>query len=134
RGATPAHAAAPTVPGLEVVAELGRGARTVVHRVRRAADGHDYALKVLTGVVSDREQAARAFRREAAVLACVDHPGVVGVHEVGVAAGRPYLVMDLVEGETLRKALSRGPLPEHVVLDEIGRASCRERARAAAVQ
>ena len=117
RGATPAQAAARTLPGLEVVAELGRGARTVVHRVRRAADGHDYALKVLTGVVSDREQAARAFRREAAVLACVDHPGVVGVHEVSVADGRPYLVMDLVEGETLRKALSRGPLPEHVVLD-----------------
>src|SRR5262249_21269492 len=53
-----------------------------------------------------------AFRREAALLACVNHPGVVAVHEVGQVDGRPYLVMDLVGGQTLADLLLREPLDE----------------------
>ena len=52
-----------------------------------------------------------AFRREAALLATVDHPSLAVIHEVGDVGGRPYLVMDLVEGETLAGVLAAGALP-----------------------
>ena len=92
--------------GVEVVSELGRGARTVVYRVRRG--GAEYALKTLSGDVGPGDLAA--FRREGAMLASIQHPGLVATHEVGDAAGRPYLLMDLVGGEPLGRLLEAGPL------------------------
>jgi len=97
-------------PGLAVHEELGRGAHAVVYRARRF--GVDYALKVLHESVFPDTSAVTAFRREAALLACVDHPGVVDVHEVGQARGRPYLVMELVEGQTLAEVLLGGSVDE----------------------
>jgi diguanylate cyclase (GGDEF)-like protein len=82
---------APVLPGIELLEELGRGAGSVVFRGVRA--GREYAVKVL------REQAGGAgFRREAATLARLEHPALPRIYEVGDAAGRPYLVMDLVRG------------------------------------
>ena len=103
----------------EVLGELGRGSRTVAYRVRRG--NGVYAMKLprvgidgadprdLDGepVTSASE---RAFRREAALLACLNHPGLARVHEVGLTDGRPYLVMDLVEGRRLTDVLADGPL------------------------
>jgi serine/threonine protein kinase len=113
--------------GYDVVAELGQGAAATVLHVRRAADGAAYALKLLDAVGTDPDApdpapggaagaALTAFRREAALLACVDHPGLVRIHEVGEVGGRPYLVMDLVEGESLGQLLGRGPLPPERVV------------------
>ncbi len=99
------------VAGFEVVGELGRGSAATVLHVRRRSDGAPYAMKVL-----DDDQAEAALCREAALLASVDHPGLVGIHEVGAHEGRPYLVMDLVAGQTLTKLLEDGPLtPERAV-------------------
>ncbi|GIJ44533.1 hypothetical protein Val02_14190 [Virgisporangium aliadipatigenens] len=102
----------PTVPGLELLGELGRGARTVVYRARYR-DGV-YAVKFLARVGDEAD--AVAFRREAALLACLDHPGVARVHEVGTSSGRPYLVMDLVEGTPLTAVLAAGPTTVENVL------------------
>jgi diguanylate cyclase (GGDEF)-like protein len=99
--------------GLEIVAELGRGAQTVVYRVRRGAD--EYALKVLLTSSGD-DESVELFRREAATLACVGHPGIVKVHDVGVVDGRPYLVMDLVEGRRLSDVIADGPPDEERVV------------------
>jgi diguanylate cyclase (GGDEF)-like protein len=99
---------AATIAGFEVIDELGRGARTIAYRVRR--DAQVYALRVADG------GAERAVRREAALLAGVDHPGVARVHEVGSVDGRPYIVMDLVEGRPLTTELARGPLPIESIL------------------
>src|SRR6266545_104006 len=98
------------VAGMEVLEELGRGAQTVVYRARRG--GSEYALKLLRGPAPDDEQALAAFRREAALLACVDHPGLAHLYEVGQTRGRPYLVMELVEGRVLADVLKDGPLPQ----------------------
>ncbi|GAA3385457.1 diguanylate cyclase [Cryptosporangium minutisporangium] len=115
--------AAQASAGYEVLGELGRGSRTVVYRVRRG-DGV-YAMKVARERLSDdaaavgpdgaeggvtADAAERAFRREAALLACIAHPGLARVHEVGTADGRPYLVMDLVAGVRLTDVLAEGPL------------------------
>ena len=77
---------------IEVVGQLGRGGHTVTYRVR--SDGAEYAMKVLrlgAGALDEE----RAFRREAALLAAVDYPGIARVHEVGRWHGDPYLLMDL---------------------------------------
>src|SRR5262245_6970879 len=96
------------VAGFELIGELGRGGYTVTHRVRRGSS--IYAMKILQRRGGE-ELPERAFRREAALLASVDHPGVVRVHEVGVADGLPYLVMDFVDGRPLRTLLPDGRLP-----------------------
>jgi predicted Ser/Thr protein kinase len=90
-----------TVPGVEYVSELGRGARTVVYRARRG--DREYAVKVLR-TVGGRDEAL-AFRREAALLAGLDHPDLPDVHDVGEADGHPYLIMDLVVGRPLAAVL-----------------------------
>jgi serine/threonine protein kinase len=86
--------------------ELGRGAHTVVYKVRRTQDGAEYALKLLetSGPAGDGRSAA-GFRREAALLACLDHPALARVHEVGESRGQPYLVMDYVDGRRLTEVL-----------------------------
>ncbi|HEX2810953.1 MAG TPA: serine/threonine-protein kinase, partial [Kineosporiaceae bacterium] len=108
-----------SIAGFEVVAELGRGAQSRVFRVRRpggGADSPEYALKVLDCLPSGSGQALVAFRREAALLASVGHPGLTAIHEVSQVEGRAYLVMDLVEGVTLAELLAgRALLPERVI-------------------
>nr|WP_240948391.1 diguanylate cyclase [Planosporangium mesophilum] len=95
---------------MDVVGEIGRGAQAVVYRVRRG--DAEYAMKVLQPSRADEEADARAFRREAALLASISAPGLARVHEVGTTDGKPYLLMDLIEGERLAGALATGPLPE----------------------
>ena len=84
---------------MEVVAELGRGSLTAVYRVRRS--GVDYALKVLRRVGAGEDEAVRAFRREAALLARVDHPGVPRVFDAGTAGGHPYLLLEFIDGQPI---------------------------------
>jgi diguanylate cyclase (GGDEF)-like protein len=116
--------------GFEVVSVLGRGARSTVFRVRRVAArptarapetpnqvGHEeYALKILDTSLTDSAQELIAFRREAALLAGVNHPGLTRIHEVGTTEGRPYLVMDLVTGQSLAEVLNAGLLPVDKVI------------------
>jgi len=87
---------------------LGRGGMGAVFVGRHASVGARRAVKV---VVGGGDRARARFEREAQALARVEgHDGVVRVHAYGHAAGNDYLVMDLVEGETLEAALARGPL------------------------
>jgi serine/threonine protein kinase len=96
------------VAGLEVLGEIGRGAQAIVYRVRRG--GSMYAMKVLQPAGVDDESYVLAFRREAALLASINDPGLARVHEVGMTDGRPYLLMDLIEGQRLAGLLGGGPL------------------------
>ena len=102
---TPLPVAGSVVGGLVVMDEIGRGAQNVIYRARR--DGETYALKVLRQPAS-ADEAGRDFRREAAMLASLRHPGLVRIHEVGESDGRPYLLMELLRGQTLRSALDGG--------------------------
>jgi diguanylate cyclase (GGDEF)-like protein len=112
----PDHAGAgERIAGFEVEAELGRGAHSTVYRVRKAGLDGAYALKVLDAS-SGSERELAAFRREAALLASVNHVNLTAIHEVGAADGRPYLVMDLVEGAALAGVLAGGALaPDRVI-------------------
>ncbi|HEY4221320.1 MAG TPA: protein kinase, partial [Myxococcota bacterium] len=94
--------------------EIGRGAMSTVYRAVRK--GVPYALKVLASAAAGQAEAALRFRREATALARLNHPGLVKVFEAGEHEGRPYLVIELVEGEELAAVLARGPLSEAAVL------------------
>jgi serine/threonine protein kinase len=102
---------APQIPGFQIIDLLGQGAMSNVFRGTR--EGRPYAIKMMR---TDRRNhdvdAALRFRREAAAIARLDHPGLVKVVEVGESQGQPFLVMELVEGESLERRLQRGPLSE----------------------
>ena len=95
----------------EVVAKLGEGGMGEVYRVRDRRLGRDVAIKVLpAGVAQDPERLAR-FDREARAAAALNHPNILSVYDIGAHEGQPYIVSELLEGQTLRDALARGPLP-----------------------
>ncbi|AEV84305.1 serine/threonine kinase protein [Actinoplanes sp. SE50] len=98
----------PSVAGLEMLEELGRGTHASVYRVQR--DGREYALKMVHADVLDRAGATAAFRREAALLACVDHPSVGRVYDVGETDGTPFLIMELVQGMSLAALRDQRPV------------------------
>ena len=90
----------------QVVRELGRGAMGVVYEGRSGAER--VALKVLLGELS--EQDLRRFQREAEACAQLRHPNLVGFRGAGSSQGRPYLVLEFLEGPTLAERLRQGPL------------------------
>jgi len=93
----------------EVTGELGRGGAGLVYRARDARDGRLVALKLMRGGGGD---ARRRFGREVQSLLRLRHSGVVAVRDAGQHEGTPYLVVDLVEGESLADRIGRdGPLP-----------------------
>ncbi len=92
-----------TVAGLEILEELGRGTHAVVYRARR--DDGEYAVKMARTDIPADAAAGAVLRREAALLACVHHPAVARVFEVGETGGIPYLVMELVDGRSLAQVL-----------------------------
>ena len=100
--------------GLEVLGELGRGAQAVVYRVRY--QGREYALRLLRESIAANPSGVREFRRQCALLAAIDNPGLPRVHKSGTAGGRPYVIMDLIEGEPLAVRLGRGPVRESAAI------------------
>jgi serine/threonine protein kinase len=97
----------------EILAPLGSGGMGEVYRARDTNLGRDVAVKVLLPAFArDPERLAR-FEREARVLASLNHPGIATLHGFEQAEGAPFLVMELVEGETLQSPL---PLDEALAL------------------
>ncbi len=86
--------------------EVGRGGMGAVHRAWDPALERVVAIKVLTRAASDKT--LERFRREARAAAALRHPGIVRVYEVGEEGGQPFLVMDHVEGRTLKEHLKTG--------------------------
>jgi Tol biopolymer transport system component len=82
-----------------------------VYRARDPRLGRDVAIKVLpAGLTSDPERLHR-FEQEARAAAALNHPNILAVHDIGQDHGAPYIVSELLEGETLRERLGGGPLP-----------------------
>src|SRR5499427_5363499 len=100
----------------EILAPLGAGGMGEVYRARDTKLGRDVALKVLPEAFArDAERMAR-FRREAQVLASLNHPNIATIHGLEESNGNCALVMELVEGPTLaerigRRALTPSPSP-----------------------
>jgi WD40 repeat protein/serine/threonine protein kinase len=100
-----------SVPGYEILGELGRGSMGVVYRARQLGLGRLTALKmILAGEHAGLNDRAR-FRAEAEAAGSLRHPHIVQVHEIGEAGGLLYFSMEYVEGETLKQWLHGAPRP-----------------------
>ncbi|HUX66213.1 MAG TPA: protein kinase [Terriglobales bacterium] len=93
----------------EVLEKLGAGGMGVVFQARDRRLNRLVALKLLPEASSDA--ARERFQREALAIAALNHPNICTLYEAGEHAGQPYLVMELLEGETLHDRLRRGPVP-----------------------
>ncbi|HET9155766.1 MAG TPA: WD40 repeat domain-containing serine/threonine protein kinase [Myxococcaceae bacterium] len=101
----------------EVLASLGAGGMGEVYRARDIRLGRDVALKVISdGAALDHERLQR-FEQEARLAGSLNHPNLVVVHDVGSEGGAPFLVTELLEGESLRHRLTRGRLPVRTALE-----------------
>lgn len=101
------------IPGFEILRSIGRGGMGEVYLARQLSLGRPVALKILSlaSKADPVEQAAR-FRREADLMARVRHANVISVYDFGTNEGRPYLVMEYIEGGDLRRRMEAGrPLP-----------------------
>ncbi len=95
----------------EVLAPLGAGGMGEVYRARDTSLSRDVAIKVLPeDVAADPERLAR-FKREAHLLAALNHPNIASIYGLDQADGKPFLVLELVEGEDLADRLKRGAIP-----------------------
>jgi serine/threonine protein kinase/predicted Zn-dependent protease len=102
--------APPSVPGFEILGELGRGGMGVVYKAWQSGLNRVVALKMIGNrSLSDLDTVAR-FRREATAVARLQHPNIVHVHEIGEHDGNPYLVMEHVSGTSLKVRLTGSPL------------------------
>ena len=110
--------AAGTTLGLyEIIAGLGAGGMGEVYRARDTKLGRNVAIKVLPEAFAfDADRVAR-LTREARMLASLNHPRIAALHGMEQSEGRHFLVMELVEGETLADRLARGPLPVQEALN-----------------
>jgi tetratricopeptide (TPR) repeat protein/tRNA A-37 threonylcarbamoyl transferase component Bud32 len=97
---------APRLRRYELESPIGEGALAIVYRAKDRELGRPVAVKVLKDTASLHEAARRRMRLEAQALARLSHANVVAVHDVGEEDGRLYLVMELVEGRSLRAVLS----------------------------
>lgn len=94
----------------EIVSPLGAGGMGEVYRARDPRLGREVAIKVLPRAwAGDRERQQR-FEAEARAAGALNHPNIVTLHDVGIADGAPYLVTEVLEGESLRAVIQRGPL------------------------
>jgi tRNA A-37 threonylcarbamoyl transferase component Bud32/tetratricopeptide (TPR) repeat protein len=100
-----------TLHQYHVLAMLGYGGMGVVYRAQDTRLGRHVALKVLSPALSDDAAGRQRFLREARSAGALAHPNIAAVYEVEEAAGRVFLVMELIEGQTLRAKLRDGPLP-----------------------
>jgi serine/threonine protein kinase len=101
----------------EIVAALGAGGMGEVYRARDPRLGREVALKILpTGSVADPER-LRRFEQEARATAALNHPNILAVFDIGTQDNSPYIVSELLEGETLRARLTGEPLTVHKTID-----------------
>lgn len=102
------------IKGYELFEELGSGGMGVVYRARQIEARRLVALKVLDrGLVPPGDSIERFFR-EGRIVASLDHPGIVRLHDIGSDRGHPFFVMELIEGRSLEAVAREGPLPAEV--------------------
>ena len=112
----------PIAPGTklgpyEIVDALGAGGMGEVYRARDTRLGRDVAVKVLPPSFAADTDRVRRFEQEAQAAGQVNHPNILAIYDVGTHDGSPYVVSELLEGESLREVLSGGPLPVRKTID-----------------
>src|SRR6266702_3607766 len=94
----------------EVLSHIGAGGMGEVWRARDTRLKREVAIKVLPAGFSADADRLRRFEREALAVSALNHPNILTVHDIGLQEGAPYVVSELLEGETLREVIEGGTL------------------------
>ncbi len=101
----------------EILAFIGAGGMGEVYRARDSRLGREVALKILPPALASDSDRLRRFEQEARAVAALNHPNILAVHDIGQYDGTPFMVSELLEGETLRAILLRGIPPQRKAID-----------------
>ena len=101
----------------EILAKIGAGGMGEVFRARDSRLGRDVAIKILPFHYASSDDRLSRFEQEARATGALNHPNIVSIFDFGSYEGSPYVVTELLEGETLRSKLKSGPLAPRKALD-----------------
>jgi eukaryotic-like serine/threonine-protein kinase len=106
-----------TIAQYSIVSKIGEGGMGEVWRARDTKLGRDVAIKVLPAVFSANAERLRRFEQEAQAAGALNHPNILVIFHIGTHQGAPYIVSELLEGETLRERMAGAALPQRKALD-----------------
>src|ERR1700685_494256 len=101
----------------EIQSQIGAGGMGEVYRARDSRLGREVAIKILPESFAKDAERLRRFEQESQSVAALNHPNILAIYDVGTRDASPYLVSELLEGESLRAILEKGPIPQRKAIE-----------------
>src|SRR3984885_7300317 len=101
----------------EIQAQIGAGGMGEVYRARDSRLGREVAIKILPESFATDAERLRRFEQESQAVAALNHPNILAIYDVGTRDASPYLVSELLEGESLRALLEKGPIAQRKAIE-----------------
>jgi len=101
----------------EIQSQIGAGGMGEVYRARDSRLGREVAIKILPESFATDPERLRRFEQESQAVAALNHPNILAIYDVGTRDTSPYIVSELLEGESLRAILEKGPIPQRKAIE-----------------